>query len=277
MVYNPLQRKQIEEVKMSRFAVVLLVMLLPLQASAVTAKDIMKRSQAAFLYPGRDFKARVVMKLIDKSGRERIRELTMLRKNYGAPGGEQKYFIYFFRPADVKGMTFMVYKYPEKDDDRWLYVPAIDMVRRIAARDKRSSFVGSDFTYEDISGRDIEDDNHELLREEPLDGRDCFVIRSTPKGEDGDYLYRLSWIEKGSFLPLKEEYYDLKGQLHRVFTADEVKEIEGFPTVTERTMRNVRSGHRTEVRFVTVDYDIGIKDSLFSERFLRRPPKKWIR
>ena len=82
----------------------------------------------------------------------------MLRKNYGEAGGEQKFFMYFFQPADVKDMTFMVYKYPAKDDDRWLFVPAINMVRRIAAQDKTSSFVGSDFTYEDVSGRDLHDD-----------------------------------------------------------------------------------------------------------------------
>src|SRR3972149_249214 len=137
---------------MRRFLVCLVVILLPLEASAITADDVMKKSQAAFLYPGKDFKSRVMMKLISKGGQERVREMTMLRKNYGEAGGSQKYFIYFFQPADVKDMTFMVYKFPAKDDDRWLFIPAINMVRRIAAQDKSSSFVGSDFTYEDVSG-----------------------------------------------------------------------------------------------------------------------------
>jgi len=259
-----------------RYLIVLIVMLLPFEAFALSAEEIMKRSQSAFLYQGKDFKARVMMKLISKGGHERLRELTMLRKNYGEAGGNQKYFIYFFQPADVKGMTFMVYKYPARDDDRWFFVPAINMVRRIAAQDKRSSFVGSDFTYEDVSGRDIEEDNHTIIKEERLGNRDCYVIKSTPKAGDMDYTYKLSWIDKENFLPLKEEYYDRKGELYKVFTADEIKEIKGFPTVTKRTMKNLQSGHRTEVQFTKVDYNIGIEDTLFTERFLKQPPRKWI-
>ncbi|MBI4838768.1 MAG: outer membrane lipoprotein-sorting protein [Nitrospirae bacterium] len=262
--------------KKMRFFILLLIMLLPLKVFAVDAVGVIKKSQEAFHYQGRDFKARVLMKLISKSGQERIRELAMLRKNYGASGGEQKYFMYFFQPADVKDLTFMVYKYPAKDDDRWLFVPAINMVRRIAAQDKSSSFVGSDFTYEDVSGRDIEDDTHSIVKEEKTGTRDCYVIKSAPKVQDVDYSYRLSWIDKVNFLPLKEEYYDRKGELSRVFTADEVKDVKGFPTVTKRTMKNLQSGHRTETVFTKTDYNIGLEDSLFSERFLKQPPRKWI-
>ncbi len=262
---------------MAKYLLVVLMLFVPLNASALTAEDVMRKSQAAFLYPGKDFKAKALMKLISKSGQERVRELTMLRKNYGEPGGNQKHFIYFFQPADVRNMTFMIYKYPAKDDDRWLFIPAINMVRRIAAQDKRSSFVGSDFTYEDVSGRDIEDDTHTIIKEEKIGSRDCYVIKSSPKLQDVDYSYKISWIDKDNFLPLKEEYYDKKGELRKIFTADEIKEIKGFPTVIKRTMRNIQSGHRTEVTFKKIDYNIGLKDSLFSERFLKQPPRKWIK
>ncbi len=226
---------------MTKYLLLVFMLILPLNVSAITADEVMKKSQAAFLYQGKDFKARVMMKLISKGGAERVRELTMLRKNYGEPGGDQKFFMYFFQPADVKDMTFMVYKYPERDDDRWLFVPAINMVRRIAAQDKRSSFVGSDFTYEDISGRDIEDDTHTIVKEEKLGGKDCYVVKSTPKAGDVDYSYKLSWVDKANYLPLKEEYSDRKGELYKVFSADEVKNIKGFPTVTKRTMKNLQS------------------------------------
>lgn len=261
---------------MIRYVIILLVMFLPLTSSALTAEEVMKKSQSAFLYQGKDFKARVMMKLITKDGKERLREMTMLRKNYGESGGEQKYFIYFFQPADVRDMTFMVYKYPAKDDDRWLFIPAINMVRRIAAQDKSSSFVGSDFTYEDVSGRDIEDDTHTIVKEEKLGEHGVYVIKSAPKAGDMDYSHKLSWVDKNSFLPLKEEYYDRNGELYKVFTADEIKDINGLPTVTKRIMKNLQSGHRTEATFIRVDYNIGIEDSLFSERFLKKPPKKWI-
>ncbi len=250
--------------------------LLPLQAMALSGEEAMKQSQAAFLYPGKDFKARVVMKLINKDGQERVRELTLLRKNAGAPGGEQKYFMYFFQPADVKDMTFMIHKYPARDDDRWLFIPAINMVKRIAAQDKRSSFVGSDFTYEDVSGRDIEDDNHAIEREEKVGNRDCYVVKSTPKGADADFGHKFTWVDKANFLPLKEEQYDKRGARYKQFTADEVADVKGQPTVVKRTMKNLQSGHRTEVAYIKTDYDLGIEDGLFSERFLRQPPRKWI-
>ncbi|MDO8746660.1 MAG: outer membrane lipoprotein-sorting protein [Thermodesulfovibrionales bacterium] len=261
---------------MIRYLIFLIAVLLPFEAFAISAEDVMKKSQAAFLYQGKDFKTRVMMKLISKGGQERTRELTMLRKNYGETSGDQKFFMYFFQPADVKDMTFMVYKYPARDDDRWLFIPAINMVRRIAAQDKTSSFVGSDFTYEDVSGRDIQDDTHALVKEEKLGGKDSFVIKSTPKAGDVDYSYKVSWVDKGNFLPLKEEYYDKKGELSRVFSADEIKDVKGFSTITKRTMKNLQSGHRTEVIYTKTDYNLGIEDSLFSERYLKQPPKRWI-
>ena len=261
---------------MKRWWIWMIVGLLPLQAFALTGEEVMKQAQAAFLYPGKDFKARVVMKLISKDGQERVRELAMLRKNVGEPGGEQKYFMYFYQPADVKDMTFMIYKYPGRDADRWMFIPAINMVKRIAARDKHSSFVGSDFSYEDVSGRDLGDDTHVLEREEKLGNRDCYVVKSTPKGADADFGYKLTWVDKANFLPLKEEQYDKKGALYKVFTADEVANIQGIPTVVKRTMKNVQTGHRTEVTYLKTGYNLGIEDSLFSERFLREPPRKWI-
>ncbi len=261
---------------MMRRWLIAMAALLPLPALALTGEEVMKKSQAAFLYPGKDFKARVVMKLINKDGQERVRELTMLRLNVGAPGGEQKYFMYFFKPNDVKDMSFMTYKYPARDDDRWMFIPAVNMVKRIAAQDKRSSFVGSDFTYEDVSGRDIEDDNHVIEREEKVGNRDCFVVKSTPKAGDADFGHKLTWVDKANFLPLKEEQYDRKGARYKEFTADEVTDVKGFPTVVRRTMKNLQTGHRTEAAYPRTEYDLGVEDSLFSERFLRQPPRKWV-
>ncbi|MFZ3071660.1 MAG: outer membrane lipoprotein-sorting protein [Thermodesulfobacteriota bacterium] len=268
------------------FALMLLIVILgfassafagvPTQSGVGRPEEIMKKSQDAFYYPGADFKARITMKLGGKGGQERIRELTMIRKNYGKSGGEQKYFIYFFQPSDVRDMTFMVYKYPEKDDDRWLFLPAINMVRRIAAQDKRSSFAGSDFTYEDVSGRDIEDDTHAIVKEDKLDGKDVYLVKSEPKAKDSEFSKKLSWIDKTNFLPLKEEYYDRKDELVKIFTADEIKNVKGFPTVMKRTMKNLKTQHSSEATFTKVDYNMGIEDSLFSERFLKNPPKKSI-
>lgn len=262
-------------------SLVVLTLTLSLGATAAMSAtadpaELVSKSRAAFYYPGKDFKARVMMRLVSAGGQERVREMTMLRKNFGAAGGEQKYFIYFFQPADVKDMTFMVEKFPGRDADRWLFLPAINMTRRIAARDKYSSFVGSDFTYEDVSGREPGDDTHTLVREEEFGGAPCAVVKSLPKAADMDYNYKLSWIDLTTFLPRKEEYYDRQDALAKVFTAEEIMEVAGFPTVTRRTMKNLQSGHVTEVAYLKAEYDIGIEDSLFSERYLRQPPRQWI-
>ena len=248
-----------------------------------SAVRIIENSQLAFYYQGDDMKARVIMELIDKDGGKRTRVMTMLRRNE-TEGKNQKYFIYFHKPGDVRRLTFMVWKYPQKEDDRWIFIPAVDLIRRIAADDKRSSFVGSDFTYEDISGRDVASDTHTLLRSEMLEERECYVIQSVPK-EPTEYTKRLSWIDEKTLLPLKEEYHDAQDELFRVFTADKIEEITGaegkdkkvFPTVTKRTMKNVKTGHRTEVTYKSVSYNLGLKDKDFSERQMRRPPRSWIR
>jgi len=241
--------------------------------------EIIERSQAAFYYPGSDMKARVVMELINADGQKRTRILTMLRRNM--PGGkDQRYYLYFHEPGDVRRTAFLVWKYPDKDDDRWIFIPAVNMTRRIAARDNRSSFVGSDFSYEDVSGRDLDADSHTLLREEKLGDAVCYVVQSTPKAA-ADFSRKLSWIDKTSWLPLKEEYYDAQNQLARVFTADKVEAVragdKSYLTITKCTMKNVQSGHRTEVAFENVAYDSGIPADIFTERALQQAPEKWIR
>jgi outer membrane lipoprotein-sorting protein len=241
----------------------------------LSAQDVIAKSRLAFFYAANDMRVKVLMDLINKDEHKRVRELTMLRKDY-EEGGNQKYYIYFHKPSDVKDTTFMVYKYPDKDDDRWLFIPAIDLVKRIAANDKFSSFVGSDFTYEDVSGRKPEEDDHKLLREEVLTGKNCFVIESIPKGK-AEYTKRISWIDENNFLPLKEEFYDKQNELYRQFEAQEVKEINGIMTITKRVMRNLKTGHRTEVVFQNVEYNSGITDDIFSERYLRKAPTEWVK
>ena len=247
-----------------------------LAQKSLTPLEVATNYQKAFFYPGKDMKAVVLMRLIESGGKERTRELTMLRKNM-ENSQDQKYFIYFHQPADVEGMTFLVYKYLQRDDDRWLFMPALDLVKRIAANDKRSSFVGSDFTYEDISGRDLSEDEFSIEKEEKLGDRDCYVLKSIPKDpKSADYSYKLSWIDKSNFLPLKEEYYDIRKELYKVFTAEEVKDLGGFPTVTKRKMENVKNRHQTLVTYNQVEYNLGIEPDLFTQRFLKRQPPKWI-
>ena len=246
-------------------------------AQAPTGEEIMRRSHLAMYYAGEDTRARITMRLVSKDGGERVREMTMTRRNV-KEGGEQRYFVFFHRPPDVRDLAFLVWKYPGRDDDRWLYVPALKLVRRIAASDKHTSFVGSDFSYEDVSGREPEDDTHTLVRDDKAGGRDAWVVESVPR-EPGsaDFSRKLSWIDRTTWLPLKEEYYDRRGDLARVFTAEELKEVQGFWTVTKRMMKNVQSGHWSEAVLADVRYNLKLSPDLFSERALRAPPAELVR
>lgn len=239
------------------------------------AEEIVKRSLDAFYYAGTGQRTRIVMKLVSPQGKVRDRELTMLRLNLGA-AGDQRYYMYFHAPSDVKGTAFMVWKYAAKDDDRWIFVPAVKMVRRIAADDKHSSFVGSDFTYEDVSGREVGDESHAVLRKEDFAGRPVYVVESRPKGRAG-YARRVSWIDRERWLPLREEYFDARNEPLRVFTADKVERIGNFWTAMARSMKNLQSGHRTEVTYQETEYGVGLGQDIFSERYLRDPPKQWVR
>jgi len=249
--------------------------LAPARAADPSANEIVERSLGAFYYAGNDMRAKVQMKLINPQGRVREREMTMLRINLGK-SGDQRYTIYFHSPADVKGTSFLVWKYPAKESDRWIYIPTLRLVKRIAADDKRSSFVGSDFTYEDVSGRDLGDETHVLVRKEDLGGRPAYVVESKPKAVV-DYSRRLSWIDQERWLPLKEEYFDARNEPLRAFTADKIEQTGKYWTVRMRTMKNLQSGHRTEVFFQEVGYDVGLKQDIFTERYLRDAPREWVR
>jgi outer membrane lipoprotein-sorting protein len=242
-----------------------------------SAREIMEKYHLNYYYAADDGMAKVTMKLINRQGKTRERYFSMLRMDQ-EDGGEQKYFIYFHRPGDVRGTVFMVYKHIDRDDDRWLYIPAINLTKRIAANDKRSSFMGSDFTYEDVSGRSPAEDDHSLIKEEEVNGKAAYLVKSTPKEKgSADFAYRLTWVDKESHLPLKEEYYDSRGKLYKVFTADKTEEVDGILTVTGRIMKNLETGHRTEVTFESVKYNVELQDSLFSQRYFKNPPRRWIK
>jgi outer membrane lipoprotein-sorting protein len=247
----------------------------PVRAVDTEADEIVKRSLESFYYAGNSMRARVSMKLINRQGKVREREMTILRLNLGK-SGDQRYYIYFHGPADVKGTSFLIWKYPAKEDDRWIYVPTLKLVKRMSVDDKRSSFVGSDFTYEDVSSRDLEDETRVLVRKEDLDGRPTYVVESKPKVQFG-YSRRLSWIDRERWLPLKEEYFDARNEPLRTYTADKVERIGEQWTVTVRSMKNLQSGHRTEVVFRETEYGVDIKQDIFTERYLRDAPAQWVR
>ncbi len=248
-----------------------------LNAEPDAAEDLMKQAHLNNFYAGDDGLAEVTMTIVSSGGKERVREFAMLRLD-NEDGGTQKYYTYFRKPSDVSRLTFMVHKAPFETDQRWLYVPSVDLVKRISADDKGQSFVGSDFSYEDVSGRHWSDDTHKLMGEQDYEGRQVYVIESRPKDEGDDtFMRKITYIDKEWMLPVREEYYDSKDKLERVYTAETVKDADGFMTATLRKMENVQDEQYTTVEFKSIDYNVGIEDDIFTERYLKNPPRKYIK
>ena len=189
-------------------------------------------------------------------------------------GGDQQYAVLFSRPSDVRNVVFIVQKHTTKDDDRWLYLPDLDLVKRIAAGDKRTSFVGSNFFYEDVSGRSPSEDTHELI--ETTDSH--YVVQNTPRDPGSvEFASWTAWIDKTTFLPARMEYVDADGEIYRVIESLSVEEIAGHPTITKMKVTDVRSGGYTISEFRNIEYDLGIPDDVFTERTLRSPSRQWFR
>jgi len=238
-------------------------------------ETIVNKANHVAYYQGDDGKSKVNMVITDKSGGKREREFIILRKDV-MDGGDQKYFVYFHKPADVRKMTYMVHKHTQldKDDDRWLYMPALDLVKRIAAGDKRTSFVGSDFLYEDVSGRSLEEDTHQLLQTTD----ELYVLKNIPKKPDTvEFSYFTVAIDRKTFVPMKMEFYDKQNALYRIIESKKIEKIQDFHTVVKSEVRDLKTKSRTEMEFGNVQYNIGLSDDIFSERYLRRPPSEAIR
>ena len=256
---------------MKKIYIILLLLITGTLAFSANVDEIVKKAYNATYYSGNDGKSTVDMEIVDKNGRTRKRRIIMLRKDI-SDGGEQMYYAYFKEPSDVKNMVFMVHKHIEKDDDRWLYLPALDLLKRIAATDKRSSFVGSDFSYEDISGRSLTEDRHELLGEDDL----YYIVKNTPKKKE-EFAYYITYIDKKNYLPIRADYHNSNEKIYRRITAEKVEIIDGFPTITIMKAHEIEKGSYTVNKFSNVSYNLGMEDNIFTERYLRRPPRKWLK
>ena len=248
--------------------------------------EIVAKTNRVAYYQGKDGRARVSMTIDDGRGGIRERAFVILRRDDPAPAdkadqygedeycGDQKFYVYMEEPADVRKTVFMVWKHPTQDDDRWLYLPAIGLVKRIAAGDKRTSFVGSHFFYEDVSGRSIEADTHELVQTTD----DYYVLKSTPRDPDTvEFSYFKMWIHKKTFVPVETRYYDKQDGEYRVYTARKVQMVQGYPTVVESVMQDLGTKGRTTLSYEDVQYDIDLPEDVFTERHLHRAPIQYLK
>lgn len=241
--------------------------------SDIDVRKIVKESELASYYAGDDGRSMARMVIVDANGNSQIRQFIILRKDI-EDGKDQELMVFFSRPADVRDTVFRVVKHTQTDDDRWLYLPGLDLVKRISAGDKRTSFVGSHFFYEDVSGRNTELDDYELVEE--LES--SYRIKGTPKDPATvEFDHYFVNIDKATKIPLEVDFYDSKDRLYRKVSAVKVEEIEGIPTVVHSRVEDVLNGGATEMQFRFVDYNLGLPNDIFSERSLRTPPRDWLK
>lgn len=216
---------------------------------------------------GQDARAKVRMLLIDKKGKKRFRKLISVVKQYG---DVSKSYMKFTSPADIAGTAFLTWENKDSDDDQFLYLPALKRVRRIVSSQKKNSFVNTDYTYEDLQSRKVEQDTHKILKEEKVGNYNCWVLESIPKNKkDSQYSKRVIWIIKEIYVPIKTEFYDKRGKLQKVLTGKKVEKIEGIWTIRDAEMKNLKKKHRTLMKTDEIQYNRNIPDEVFTKGYMK--------
>jgi hypothetical protein len=237
----------------------------PMSARALTAEDIawkVYNHQA-----DRTMHSLVKMDLVDRDGTVSTRYVEQWSYKY--EGDLEKNVVVFHAPASIKGTRFLQVEHENRDEDQWIYLPALKRVRRIAAQESGQSFMGTDFSYEDMKRRRVEEYRHELLGEEELEGFSCYVIKEHARdSSDSAYSYMVRWVPKDIWVPIKIELYDTRGELEKVGVSRNLKQVQGYWTAFYSEMRTLNSGHRTILEFKKLVYDEPVNEGLFTTRFL---------
>ncbi len=246
-------------------AALLIVASLGAQAQ-LTGREIVDK---AYNIPtGDDQTSVLTMTLTNKSGQTRVRKIQQFTKDLG---DTEKSIMFFMTPADVKNTSFMNWSYDsDKADDQWIYLPALKKVKRISSDSKSDYFMGSDFTYDDLGDRKLDADDHKLLREETVDGVECYVVESVSKDEDYMYSKTVTWIRKENFIGLKKEFYDEDEELLKTLSIKKLEEIDGIWVITHSEMENVQKNHKTIMELNDIKINTGVPASKFSERMMTR-------
>jgi hypothetical protein len=243
------------------------MVLAPTAIALPSARNIMK---AVYDRPDGDTRRAIVtITLVNRHNRKRVRTLVSYSRDYGK---DTKSIMQFRKPADVRGIGFLAWEYnnPAKDDDRWLHLPALRRVRRISGPSKNDYFMGSDFTYDDMGDRVVDEGIHTLLHEETIDSHSYHVIQSVPRNTNDNYSRKISWVRKDAPVTCRVDYYDHHGKLLKQLRLTDVRKHQGFWTVYRMEMTNVQENHRTILERHEVSYDISAPESYFRVQMLER-------
>ncbi len=208
------------------------------------------------------------MDLIDKSGEVNSRMVETWELDDA--DDLKKLLMVFHKPASVKDTRFLVVENKDRDDDKWIYLPALKKVRRIDSSEGGNSFMGTDMTYDDMETRKVAEDNHTLMADEKVGKYDCYVDKAVSVDPDNSqYGYRISWIDKNTWIPVKMEMYDKKNQLLKVLTVNRIEKVQGYWSIIDTTMKNVQTGHSTKLSIKKLKYNDKLNPALFTTQFLK--------
>jgi hypothetical protein len=257
----------------------------PARQAKLTADEIARRVQDRDT--GRDSRSMMRMRLFDRQGRARERALTMLslrgRGNPGAspaaPDGD-RLLIRFSFPNDIRGTSFLVWEHPGRDDERFLYLPALGRVRRIAGAETQESFVGSDFTYEDIGGREFDEYTYTIVDENvswtaPAGGpsRPAWRLESRRKDTSAQFPRVVSTILKDSYIVVAADIFNRRNERQKNYVVRRLEQVQGIWTAMESEMTNALEKTRTELTVQQAEYNVDLEESDFSRRELERGGK----
>jgi len=214
----------------------------------------------------------LTLRIVDRRGGERTRAMVMYFKKY--PEDRNRSLVFFESPPEVKGVGFLQWADPHAKDEQWLYLPELKRVRQISGGAKHDSFMGTDFSYDDLAiitqivDWTDADARSQMLRSEDVDGQPCQAIEFTPTGKDLTYGKILAWFRTADLVVAKYQMHDKSGRLEKLLTLSDFRMVGAIPTAFHMEMQNVLGGSHTAVDFSDVKFDTGLSDALFTERSL---------
>jgi outer membrane lipoprotein-sorting protein len=184
--------------------------------------------------------------------------------------GESKAVLRFTSPAEVKGVALLIVNHPDRASDQWMWTPAIERDRRIALQDRSTRFFGTDFSFEDLEERDVDQYDYSLAGDDSVDGAACWKIHSTPKeSKSSQYTRSIVWIRKDNYAFARIENY-IKDQAVRRLNYADIQNVQGIWTARQMEMTDLRRGSRTRLTLDKLQYNVPAKDEDFTLQAIRR-------